>query len=440
MIDGSGGWAKIALNLYSAFALVCGFVIFGLLVANVFFPPIAEAPVVSGGAAEASRGGEDRWREFLAYRLGLATLLAALSLPLLLHRARINERQADVAEEGHVTDRIIKATELLGAVKQVSGKGETARYEPNVEVRLGAIFTLERVAKESATDCATIMETFAAYVRENLRRQREEEEAKRAAEAAGEGGDEEAADDEIPKPLVIEPREDVLAVLRAINRRNDAPKKRKGEYDFEWAEMSLALTDLRSLFPSGSKSLPTWRSPKAKLWGANLEYAGLIGAHLEMANLVGAQLKSAKLASAHLERAVLFKANLENATLVGAKLAGANLVRTSLFRAHLARADLARANLRGAKLAEASLVGVAFTSTFASPTGAAKGLEQSQLDSAFGDKRTAEQVRALGRADLAPPNHWELERELTDPEEAWDAWQEWRKRREAESGDHEPLF
>src|ERR1039458_6979175 len=45
-------------------------------------------------------------------------------------------RRVIVAEQGHITDRFTKAIEQLGAT--------TAKNEPNVEVRLGAIYALER--------------------------------------------------------------------------------------------------------------------------------------------------------------------------------------------------------------------------------------------------------------------------------------------------------
>jgi len=68
-------------------------------------------------------------------------------------------RRVIVAEQGHITDRFTKAIEQLGAT--------TAKNEPNVEVRLGAIYALERIARDSARDHWTIMEVLTAYVRKN---------------------------------------------------------------------------------------------------------------------------------------------------------------------------------------------------------------------------------------------------------------------------------
>jgi uncharacterized protein YjbI with pentapeptide repeats len=68
-------------------------------------------------------------------------------------------RRVKVAEQGHITDRYTKAIEQLGAL--------TAAGKPNVEVRLGAIYALERIAQDSPRDHWTIMEVLTAYVRQN---------------------------------------------------------------------------------------------------------------------------------------------------------------------------------------------------------------------------------------------------------------------------------
>lgn len=54
-------------------------------------------------------------------------------------------------QEGQVTDRYTKAVEQLGS--------------PSPEVRLGAIYALERLAGDSDRDHNTIMDVLAAYVR-----------------------------------------------------------------------------------------------------------------------------------------------------------------------------------------------------------------------------------------------------------------------------------
>jgi hypothetical protein len=58
--------------------------------------------------------------------------------------------------EGHLTDRYTKAVEQLGSDK--------------IEVRLGGIYALERLMRDSPTDQPTIVEVLAAYIRQHAPR------------------------------------------------------------------------------------------------------------------------------------------------------------------------------------------------------------------------------------------------------------------------------
>ena len=80
----------------------------------------------------------------------------------------MNERQTTAAEQGLITERITKAIEQLGAEKTVYKDGQ-ANTEPNLEVRLGALYALERIAQDSERDHIPIMETLCAYIRENAK-------------------------------------------------------------------------------------------------------------------------------------------------------------------------------------------------------------------------------------------------------------------------------
>ncbi|MGZ9111634.1 MAG: hypothetical protein ACXW3X_11245 [Rhodoplanes sp.] len=91
----------------------------------------------------------------------LALIIAgAIGIPLLAIRtfaanksAKAADAQARTAEQGHITDRFTKAVEQLGSDK--------------LAVRLGAIYALERISRDSRRDHWTIMETLTAYVREH---------------------------------------------------------------------------------------------------------------------------------------------------------------------------------------------------------------------------------------------------------------------------------
>ncbi|MEH2261428.1 hypothetical protein [Nostoc sp.] len=70
-------------------------------------------------------------------------------------------RNAASAQDKQITERFAKAIEQLGNEK--------------IEVRLGAIYTLERIAKDSKDDHWTIMEVLTAFVRENASLKPQEE-------------------------------------------------------------------------------------------------------------------------------------------------------------------------------------------------------------------------------------------------------------------------
>ena len=62
-------------------------------------------------------------------------------------------RNFTLSREGQVTDRYTRAIEQLGS--------------DQLDVRIGGIYALERVARDSARDHATVMEVLTAFVREH---------------------------------------------------------------------------------------------------------------------------------------------------------------------------------------------------------------------------------------------------------------------------------
>jgi hypothetical protein len=154
------------------------------------------------------------------------------------------------------------------------------------EVRVGAIYALERAATRSADDHPVVMSVLAAFVREHSH------------------------------PA----QPDVQAALTVIGRRAS---------DRDREPIDLTGADLARL-----------RLPGADLAGARLARARFRAADLHGAALGGADLTGADLALADLTGADLAGADLTAADLTGARLAGAYLVGATLTRATLAGADL----------------------------------------------------------------------------------------------------
>src|SRR5262249_28259945 len=82
-------------------------------------------------------------------RATIAQIIGGLVVLLGLYATFKNVR---VAEEGKLTERFSKAVELLGSEK--------------LDVRLGGIYALERIAQDSQKDHWSVMEILTAFVRE----------------------------------------------------------------------------------------------------------------------------------------------------------------------------------------------------------------------------------------------------------------------------------
>ncbi|MBV9546026.1 MAG: pentapeptide repeat-containing protein [Chloroflexi bacterium] len=171
--------------------------------------------------------------------------------------------------------------------------------KPNLEVRLGGIYALERIARDSPRDHWTIMEVLTAYVRENARwtecASRAPDGTDSCSAAASLKQLQDAEERKQPRDRDIEERwpvrADIQAVLTVIGRR-----RRSGDRQ-EPTGLDLHGADLRG----------------TQLRLAHLEQAALVGTHLERANLWSAHLDWANLWGAHLERADLMHAHLEQA-------------------------------------------------------------------------------------------------------------------------------
>lgn len=125
------GLAVLFGTLYLALTLC---LVVGLIWMVLQIPAVAEEAIYSQTPQSA------RW--FLTSTAALtAVLTAVVALPFTVIKTIYNRRQTEVAEQSHITDQINKAVENLGATRQVGDK-----QVPNLEVRIGGLLALERVA------------------------------------------------------------------------------------------------------------------------------------------------------------------------------------------------------------------------------------------------------------------------------------------------------
>jgi hypothetical protein len=164
-------------------------------------------------------------------------------------------RNFQLTEDRNVSDRFTKAVEMLA--------------DERLEVRLGGVYSLERIAKDSREDHPVVMEVLTAFIREKTTT----EDYKQLQTTTA----------------------DIQSALDVIGRR-------------------IVSNDLRQINLGGTN-----------LQGAFLDDANLQGAFLDDANLQEAELGNTNLQRAHMENANLQKAFLAGANLQKAFLAGANL-------------------------------------------------------------------------------------------------------------------
>ncbi|PZV17510.1 MAG: hypothetical protein DCF22_03560 [Leptolyngbya sp.] len=204
-----------------------------------------------------------------------------------------------VANAKQITERFTQAINQLGSEK--------------IEVRLGGIYALERIAKDSPKDHWTIMEVLTAFVRE------------RSPVSILQN------EDSIQPKITT----DLQAALTVIERRN--LKKEEPHQRINLSRVYLNRADLR---------------------GTNLSSANLRRASLHCTNLSGADLSGADLSGADLSGTNLSSADLRGTNLSSADLRGANLSANLSFAdlsANLSFADLSVVNFSGPNLSDADL-------------------------------------------------------------------------------------
>jgi uncharacterized protein YjbI with pentapeptide repeats len=299
---------------------------------------------------------------------------------------QLTQEELRLSRESQVAERFTKAIEQLGSDK--------------LDVRLGGIYALERLAHDSPQrDHPTVVEVLGAFVREGSRRyDTPPPKQGRAEEAAVKLGATTPGTDAKPRPAT-----DIQAALSVLGRLPQQPNVSRGDL----TGVQVAGAQL------GGADLTGAQLVEADLSGAHLHEADLSGAQLRRANLtgawfVGANLSGANLREAKLSGAQLGGANLKDARLAFADLSGAQVREVNLSGAHLHGADLRDARLRGADLTDALLGGAKLRDARLGEAKLrqARELTQPQLNGAWGDALTqlpAELERPASWTATAPP-------------------------------------
>ena len=197
------------------------------------------------------------------------------------------ERQFELAREGQIT------ASYTEAVKQLGDQGLLA-------VRIGGIYSLERIARDSDRDAPTVVALLSAFVR----RSRSVDGSRLLADRA-------------PDAQIA------LSVLIGFHRFAPAGLRNADLRGADLRDAVLTDADVRD----------------ANLTDADLRGSHLAGADLTGADLTGADLTGADLTGATMRHTVLIDGDLTGADLTGADLTGATMRYTVLVDRDLSGAD-----------------------------------------------------------------------------------------------------
>jgi hypothetical protein len=254
-----------------------------------------------------NRRTPDAGANFATIAALVAGSVAALGAVAAWRQLQDNRRQAEavreetdeqlrLARDGQLTDRFTRAVDQLG--------------NEDLYVRLGGIYALERIARDSEIDAPTIVEVLAAFIRGHSHHRPSR------TYAAGSTGPSTglAGRDQDDADSLLRRAADVQAALTVLGRRVPVPGSRPDLSGSELAGAHLFSADLNLA------SLPN-----ADLTEADFMMVDLTQANLTSANLTRADLRDVSFVEAFFTYATLIGARLVDVDLTGADLAGADL-------------------------------------------------------------------------------------------------------------------
>lgn len=299
---------------------------------------------------------------------------------------RVARDQFERSQERDYADLFTKAVEQLGTTREIRSKNAEDKdvydYKPNIEVRLGAIYALERISKDSERDHIAVMETLCAYVRENAPvedlKDFEAPEQPEGLAACLElrqwwqdiyGG---AVREWIE--TLKETRVDIQAVLTVLGRRSAkrvafeiGADEKEPRYRLDLRRTNLCKADMRkgdfrnALFDGAQMqgaALTKVQMQGARLWNAQIQGADIIAARMQNVDLWYAQMQGANLAQAQMQNAGLWHVQMQGAFVREVQMQG-----TFAEKAQMQGAHFGDAQMQEVKLGDAQLQGAAFWGT-----------------------------------------------------------------------------
>ncbi|WP_238161637.1 pentapeptide repeat-containing protein [Kribbella antibiotica] len=216
--------------------------------------------------------------------------------------------QLRLAEQGQTTERFGRAVEQLGHAA--------------LDVRVGGIYALERIMRDSPQDQPAIMEVLQAFIR---------------VHSASRGKPPAITDVGAERLLPAAPA-DIQAALNVIVRRDHS---RDGGRTIDLSYTKLFGADLSDAYLVG-----------AELEGADLTGATMFRANLTKAHLLSTNLSFASCRWANFTDAGMVKVVMVNTFAYNANFNGAELQAAIMHNTFLDGTTFVGANIRGAKITD----------------------------------------------------------------------------------------
>lgn len=251
----------------------------------------------------------------------LIALAAACVGPYLAYRAYVARRLVAARQRTAEATELGKSAEVMAAAFAGLGGSE-------IHTRVGAIYTLERHARDRPTDQGPIVQTLAAFVRERCP----------APAPKLVGG---SYQNPSPEAIYVPPATDIQAAVTVLGRReraNDPPN----------TKLSLACVNLSGYdLSDGDFTGTSFRG--AYLCATNFAGAKIVRGDFQLAMLENADFYNAKAQEASFSAAYCGQTRFAHCDLTGARFVESDLRDADFTGATLQRADLAGAALDGAK-------------------------------------------------------------------------------------------
>ena len=360
--------------------------------------------------------------------LGLV-LAGIIALPLAIWRGVVADRQASAAQRQAETALEQADTAHQSLLNERYQQGAEMLGNAVLSVRIGGIYALERLAKESPYEYhVQIMKLLCAFARHPTR---DEDYEKKLAERKAD-----------PRMLSL-PREDVQAAIDAIGSRDKKRVEIEMSQDFELnlmgADLSFARighvnlsgamlhyailsrtnissVDLSHAYLTGTVmkkatlnnvDFTDARAQGVDLSGAMVFQNGKPLFDLDSAKLRDAQLFDVDLSGKSIQDAKLDQVQIKTSDLSGTHFLRSKLPRARIFKSKLSGAEILRTDMSGAILRDTDLSGTYFYNPHSgTATDLATGLTQAQLDEACADPDNPPKLDGVLDAETRNPLVW----------------------------------